>query len=133
MTAPPVIVTAKIDDILAHGNPQRLTSTYTSRIVCADGFHLSVIAGCGAYSAPRTSLPGYDDLDLSWEPADYPGPYTAVEVGFPGERPEPWDGRGGEGWGWYAEEPATPTETVYGWVPGDMVRDLILLHGGEKS
>lgn len=134
MTAP-VMVTAKIDDILADGNPQRFTQDgYGSRIYCADGFHLSVIAGQGAYSTPRSELPRLPRLDPSWEPADYPGPYTHVEVGFPSARPEPWDDNPREdGWRSYCEDTDQPTETVYGYVPGGMVRDLILLHGGEKS
>ncbi len=93
--------------------------TQPNSIVCADGFRLSVIAGWGAYCDPR---PDWTD----GVPADYAGPYTAVEVGFPSQRPEPWDE-----WSLYCESPETPTETVYGYVPVQIVRDLIESHGGE--
>lgn len=79
------------------------------RIECADGFSLSVQAGSLLYSAPR------DDA----------GPWVSVEVGFPSERPEPWDE-----WSTYAEEADRPTGTVYGYVPFSMVEALIESHGG---
>lgn len=87
-------------------------STGVSNMVrCADGFHMSVIAGGGAYTIPR----------------DCEGPYDAVEVGFPSARPEPW-----AVWERYCESPEAPTDTVYGFVPVAMVRDLVELHGGES-
>jgi len=79
------------------------------RIVCADGFALSVQASEYHYCTPR-------------EDTRY---YLSVEVGFPTERPEPWDE-----WSRFAESGESPTDTVYGWVPAPMVRDLIALHGG---
>ena len=87
-------------------------------IRCADGFKVSVIAHWGAYCAPR---PGFGEV-----PRDYPGPYTAVEVGYPSERPEPW-----AEWAKYVEDAESPTETVYAYVPVELVRDLIVAHGGE--
>ncbi len=79
-----------------------------SRIECADGFSMSVQGHCGAYSTPR------DDF------ADH---YSAVEVGYPSEREEPFmpyiDGEGSD-----------PTDTVYGWVPIDVVVAVIERHGG---
>lgn len=78
-------------------------------IRCADGFTLSVIAGGGAYCTPRQ-----DD-----------GPFVAVEVGYPSEQPQPW-----ERWVEYAESPVDPTESIYGWVPVELVRDLVDAHGG---
>jgi hypothetical protein len=76
------------------------------RIVCKDGFSLSVQARESAYCTPR------DDR----------GPWTAVEVGFPSEKVEKLMG--------WAEEPGRPTETIYGWVPIETVAEIISDHGG---
>jgi hypothetical protein len=78
-------------------------------ITCADGFRLSVQASEYHYCTPR----------------DNDGPWLSMEVGFPSERPEPW-----ETWGQYAEEPNEPTQTVYGRVPVDVIDALIESHGG---
>ncbi|MHC3427237.1 hypothetical protein [Streptomyces sp. DT18] len=100
-----------------------------NRIRCADGFSLSVIAGAGAYCHPFPGLArSWADDSVYTVPADYPGPYTKVEVGFPSERPEPWSD-----WAEYAEDPDEPTETVYGYVPVETVRALIDSHGGEVA
>lgn len=92
------------------------TTGVSNNLTCADGFKVSVIAGGGSYSIPRND--GFTD--------SIPGPFTAVEVGFPSERPEPWSD-----WEHYCEDPEKPTDTVYGYVPADMVRALVALHGGE--
>lgn len=122
--------TPTLDQIAAKGNaPDRATGerAIDTRISCADGFSLSVIAGAGYYCTPRPSLlASLPDGLVSNAPADYPGPYTAVEVGFPSERPEPW----GE-WVQRVEDEERPTKAVYGYVPVQMVRDLIVSHGGE--
>lgn len=89
--------------------------TGVSNIVkCVDGFRVSVIAGPGAYCVPRPDF----GVNLA--------PYTAVEVGFPSERPEPW-----AEWEQFCEDPSEPTETVYGYVPVDLLRALVESHGGE--
>ena len=81
-----------------------------NKVICADGFEMSVQAHDGAYCEPRIS--------------DAPR-YEAVEVGFP-SRQEPllmeW-----------AEEPDQPTNTVYGWVPSERVSLVIAKHGGMVS
>lgn len=82
------------------------------RIVCNDGFSLSVQANEYMYCLPR----------------DNEGPYTHVEVGFPSEIPHPW-----EEWERYAETEQYPTESVYGYVPVDLVIGLIEYHGGIKN
>src|SRR5690606_2814 len=94
-----------------------------NQIVCRDGFTMSVIAGAGTYCTPRP-----DWAAAAGEvPADYPGPYTHVEVGYPSARPEPWDK-----WEQYAEDPEKPpTGNVYAYVPVEMVRALVAAHGGE--
>ena len=82
------------------------------RIVCADGFSMSVQASVYAYCSPRIN------------DAEY---YTAVEVGYPSEQEEllmPHI----EG---YAKE--GPTEDVYPWTPSTVVMNVILAHGGMVS
>jgi hypothetical protein len=76
------------------------------RVTCRDEYSVSIQASEGNYCEPRD---------------DY-GPYTAVELGFP-TTPDPMlDG--------YAEDSSNLTQTVYGWVPVGVVRDLIVKHGG---
>ena len=78
-------------------------------IFCEDGFEMSVQAGSGSYSAPR------EDLES--------GEYTACEVSFPNRKEEllmP-----------YAEEdPETPTDSVYAYVPVEVIEQIIEKHGG---
>ena len=80
------------------------------KVVCADGFTMSVQAHAGAYCIPRmTGAPVYRE----------------VEVGFPSEREEllmEW-----------AEEAHKPTDTVYGFVPVGVVTNVIAKHGGMVS
>ena len=76
------------------------------RIVCADGFNMSVQASEASYSEPRNNS----------------GPYTAVEVGFPSSEDSILLQ--------YAENPDRPTDSVYGWVPIDIVQLCIEAHGG---
>lgn len=81
------------------------------RIECEDGFTISVQASQNMYCEPRV------DLDT--------GMYTRVELGYPSEEDElilP-----------YAEDPETPVETVYGYVPIGLVEQLINKHGGIKK
>ena len=76
-------------------------------IICADGLKLSIQASKAHYCRPRSNV----------------GPYTAVEVGFPSKRVEelmPYiDG---------PDEEATTT--VYGYVPVEVVEQVIEKHGG---
>jgi len=76
-------------------------------VICADGFKMSVQAHDGAYCDPRI-----DDAEE----------YQQVEIGFPSQREElimPW-----------CETPDEPTDTVYGYVPVDVVTNVIVKHGG---
>lgn len=129
--APP---TPRLDSIIATG----ASSHRGNNIVrCVDGFHLSAIAGWGAYCSPRPAMCGANLREPCGNCAPSPffeeagcgftGPYTHVEVGFPSQRPEPW-----ADWLEYADSPETPTETVYARVPVEMVRALVVLHGGES-
>ena len=76
-------------------------------VVCADGFTMSVQAHDGAYCEPRK---------------DAQRKYTLVEIGFPSQEEAlimPW-----------CEDEGNPTETVYGYVPVDVVTNVIVKHGG---
>ena len=76
-------------------------------VICADGFTMSVQAHDGAYCDPR--------LDAARK-------YTLVEIGYPSaEEPliMPW-----------CEDNSKPTDTVYGYVPVDVVTNVIVKHGG---
>lgn len=76
------------------------------RLVCADGLTLSVQASAVHYCTPRE--------DAAW--------YWAVEVGFPTVPvPELLP---------YAEDADRPTKTVYGYVPVELVEQIITTHGG---
>lgn len=81
-------------------------------MVCADGFSMSVQGHYGAYSIPR------DDFALN---------YTSVEVGYPSERIA-------ELMPYIDGDPNTidPTNTLYGYVPVDVVVSLIEKHNGLK-
>ena len=81
-------------------------------ITCADGTTLSVQASHTHYCAPRTDT----------------GPYFEVEVGYPSVAPpdswrEFFDGDWDKG----------PTDSVYGYVPIELVREFIEAHGGEVT
>jgi hypothetical protein len=83
-----------------------------SKLVCADGFTVSVQASQYHYCTPREDDPEHG--------------YISVEVGFPSVRPEPWEGT----WEDLAENRDDPTGTVYGWVPVETVEALLESHGG---
>ena len=78
------------------------------RVICADGFSMSVQAGEHLYCTPRINL-----LD---------GNYAAVEVGFPSAFEEALMP--------FAEDAGTPTGTVYRDVPVEIVEAVIAAHGG---
>ena len=79
-------------------------------VVCADGFEMSVQAHAGAYCLPKmTSAPVYRE----------------VEVGFPNRRETLLIK--------YAEDPDALTDTVYGYVPVQVVTNVIAKHGGIVS
>lgn len=80
------------------------------RIELNDGESISVQASGFHYCSPR----------------DNAGPYYAVECGYPSVRPQ-------EEMMEYVENYDEPTETVYGYVPIQVVQDFINLHGGEKD
>jgi hypothetical protein len=77
-------------------------------IVCVDGFTMSVQASIYHYCEPR----------------DNDGPYTQFEVGYPSEREESLMP--------FCEDADKPTDTVYGYVPYEVVMDVIEKHGGVR-
>ena len=81
---------------------------FAKRITCADGFSMSVQVHEGAYCSPRNGV----------------GPmWSQAEIGFPSERPS-------EAIMTYAEEPDRPTDTVYAYVPLELIDAEIQAHGG---
>ena len=76
------------------------------RIVCGDGFSLSVQGGDYLYSLPRTN---------GWA-------FSAVEVGYPSEAEEELKR--------YADNLESFPDTIYGYVPIEIVRKIIDKHGG---
>ena len=64
------------------------------------------------------------EMSVQESPNHYSG-YGSVEVGFPSVKESllmP-----------YAEQPKTPTKTVYGWVPVEVIDKVILKHGGIEN
>ena len=89
-----------------------LTSTRLPKIICSDGFTMSVQVGSSLYSTPKKVAKRY----------------SAVEIGFPSED-EPLIEK-------YAESYYDPdvdfkyTETVYPYVPVKVVNKVLKKHGG---
>lgn len=81
----------------------------TKKVECADGFTMSVQASGFHYSSPRENT----------------GPYIKVEVGFPSEKPKFFAE--------FAEQDEDYIDTVYGYVPVELVEQEIEFHGGLKQ
>ena len=79
-------------------------------VQCADGFTVSIQAGSTFYCEPRSNAVSA---------------YESVELGFP-NRPCIFIKD-------YAEDRANLTGTVYGYVPAQIVRNMIAAHGGIVS
>ena len=80
------------------------------RVVCADGFSISIQAGNGKYCYPR----------LDGAPK-----YSEVELGYP-NRPCPFIYE-------WAENKGEYTDTIYPYVPAKIVDVMIRGHGGIVS
>ena len=93
-------------------NENMMTSTRLPKIICVDGFSMSVQVGFSLYSTPKKVAKRY----------------SAVEIGFPSED-EPLIEK-------YAESYYDPdvdfkyTETVYPYVPVRVVDKVLKKHGG---
>lgn len=96
-------------------------------VICKDGFGVSIQASEDHYCEPRKS-----QIDMSrfsfiprWRSQIRVSkfkPYKSVELGFPTEADEELIG--------YAENPNVPMDTVYGWVPVEIVDKVLEKHGG---
>ena len=80
------------------------------RMECADGFSVSVQGHYGAYSSPRD---------------DFADRYSSVELGYPSTH-EPLLDK-------YQDGIGDPTDAVYGYVPIELVEQIIAKHGGLKE
>ena len=87
-----------------------LTSTRLPKIICSDGFEMSVQVGFSLYSTPKKIAKRY----------------TEVEIGFPSEHEQLIEE--------YAEgsfdEVPDYTDTVYPYVPVKIVDKVLKKHGG---
>lgn len=78
------------------------------RVYCNDGYNVSIQANSFAYCEPRID--------------DSPMGYTKVELGFPSSIDDEFKP--------YAEDEGDWTNTVYAYVPTDIVNKVIERHGG---
>ena len=93
---------------------QMLTSTRLPKIVCVDGFEMSVQVGFSLYSTPKKVAKRY----------------SAVEIGFPSEH-EPLIEEFAETFYKEDGEDVTDyTDTVYPYVPVRIVDKVLKKHGG---
>ena len=99
-------MTINLNDWLVETTPAK----YQLRelLECKDGFTMSVQASHFHYCTPRGDDP----------------PYRRVEIGYPSAKDDALME--------YAETPADPTGTVYGYVPIEIVEQVIAAHGGIK-
>ena len=90
--------------------------TTRTRIILVDGESVSVQANEYCYCSPRENQ--------SWgELLHYHSvPYFKYEIGFPSFVAGEWMG--------YADQPEKPIDTVYGYVPADVVQRVLDAHGG---
>ena len=88
-----------------------LTSTRLPKIVCSDGFEMSVQVGFSLYSTPKKVAKRY----------------SAVEIGFPSEH-EPLIEEYAETF--HQEDETDYTDTVYPYVPVAIVDKVLKKHGG---
>ena len=91
-----------------------LTSTRLPKIICSDGFEMSVQVGSSLYSTPKKVAKRY----------------SAVEIGFPSEH-EPLIEKYAETFYKEDEMDVTDyTDTVYPFVPVKIVDKVLKKHGG---
>ena len=88
-----------------------LTSSRLPKIVCEDGFTMSVQVGYSLYSTPKKVAKRY----------------SAVEIGFPSEH-EPLIEEYAETF--HQEDETDYTDTVYPYVPVKIVDKVLKKHGG---
>ena len=79
---------------------------YRPEIVCNDGFHMSVQGSNTHYCEPMKNVDEYESMEIGYPSKEEP---LLLE---------------------YAEEPNTPTESIYGYVPCSIIQNVINKHGG---
>ena len=95
-------------------NENMMTSTRLPKIICVDGFSMSVQVGFSLYSTPKKVAKRY----------------SAVEIGFPSEH-EPLIEEYAETFYKEDEMDVTDyTDTVYPYVPVKVVNKVLKKHGG---
>lgn len=110
--------TLAVEAIAWERAPRHSGGRVNRRIVCADGFTVSVQASRWHYANDRTGAPYWrfgEDVAV-----DYP--FTTFEVGNPSDEPAPesvWSGYDSGG--------------VWAWVPRQVVADLLAAHGGAVA
>ena len=87
-----------------------LTRSRLPKIICEDGFEMSVQVGFSLYSTPKKIAKRY----------------SAVEIGFPSEH-EPLIEEYAES---FCEDKTDYTDTVYPYVPVKLVDKVLKRHGG---
>ena len=92
-------------------NENMMTSTRLPKIVCVDGFSMSVQVGFSLYSTPKKVAKRY----------------SAVEIGFPSEH-EPLIEEFAETF--HQEDEGDYTDIVYPYVPVKIVDKVLKKHGG---
>ena len=90
-----------------------LTRSRLPKIICSDGFEMSVQVGFSLYSTPKKVAKRY----------------SAVEIGFP-SAPESLIAEYSEDWEIENVDDPRLCETVYGYVPVKVVDKVLKKHGG---
>jgi len=76
------------------------------KIICQDGFNMSVQGSSGHYCSPRETQDWYNEM----------------EIGYPSAKEDDLMP--------FAENSDEPTNTVYGYVPCEIIEEVIKRHGG---
>ena len=98
------------DDWLNEGrNVTNKWHAHISRVKCADGYSVSIQASSGHYCEPRETM---HDVRR----------YSSFELGYPSGADEEFMQ--------YVEDADRPTDTVYAYVPREIVEQVIASHGG---
>ena len=94
---------------------QMLTSTRLPKIVCVDGFEMSVQVGHSLYSTPKKVAKRYSKVEIGYPSEREPLIEEYVELGI-------FDTAQGKG--------VDYTDTVYPYVPVKIVNKVLKKHGG---
>lgn len=116
-TKSPLTTPRAVDAIAWERAPRPTGRSVNQRVVCADGYRVSVQASGHHYANDSSGKAPYWSIDPVIE-----YPFTAFEVGNPDAAPEPpevWDEYESGG--------------VWAWVPRQVVADLLDSHGGAVA